>query len=525
MNLPIHHPQLSKTQWLDDYKKLSTLYQLKERNLIQTFLKDDYHLSKIYTTLLKTDILSEQKSFTDTEKQLKLFIHEAHSYFQSNTLSKATTNNIHTKVKKIDELLLKTRKDFKTKFESLLIEEDLLEKELQEYESKFITYFPSSSPSDNISLTNTNNNTILNTEQQQQQLSTLSINKIDTITLYIQNIITSPTIIIDTLTPSFSDIETIVKRCAYAQLSQLKEKVELIDNIIDKKLGGVTLTWQLKEHEDFLKVKNIHNNKINTYEFLTELANTIPYLPSSELKTHIKLYDKYSHLNEVKTLLLRRYRELKIEKEEQEKQKVMERLRLEKEKFNTKQRDKQHMQQELEEKKQKVREWKQMKEKQNTEMLKLKQEQERKVKEKERKQYMLIKARNQDLLSEYKKRKEYETYCKQQQQHLTTQVVDPIDMERIKEKEEELLEKKRNVVLAKSSKQLPYETTYARYKLNHNKKYSNINNKLNELTTGSRNKQRHNFNPQTDQAKDACTMANNILGHVSRGVPAWRKGM
>ena len=523
MNLPTH-PQLSKTQWLDDYKKLSTLYQLEERNLIQTFLKDDYHLSKIYATLLKTDIQSEQKTFTDIEKQLKLFINEAHSYFQSKSLSKATTNNIRTKVKKIDELILKTRKEFKTKFECLLTEEDILEKELQEYESKFITYFPSSTTTtlDNVSLINNNTD-----EQQQQQpmLGSSNSNKLETITLYVQNIITSPGMIIDTLTPSFSDIETIVKHCAYAQLSQLKEKVELIDNVIDKKLGGATLTWQSKEHEDFLKVKNIHNNKINTYEFLTELSNTIPYLPSSELKNHIKLYDKYSHLNDVKKLLLRRYRELKIEKDEQEKRKVMECLRTDKEKLNTKQNDKQqqHLQQ-LEEKKQKVREWKQMKEKQNTEMLKHKQEQERKVKEKERQQYMLIKARNQELISEYKKRKEYEIYCKQKQQAIA-HVVDPIDMERIKEREDELLEKKRNVIRAKSSKQLPYETTYAKYKLNQNKKYSNVSNKLNELTTGSQNKQRHKFNPQTDQAKDACTMANNLLGHVSRGVPAWRKGM
>ena len=522
MNFPTQ-PQPSKTQWLDDYKKLSSLYQQEERNLIQTFLKDDYHLSKIYTTLLKTDILSEQKAFTDTEKQLKLFINEAHSYFQSKSLSKATTNNIRTKVKKIDDLLLKTRKDFKTKFDSLLMEEDILEKELQQYESQFETYFPSSSTSSAIT-----ENVMVNTEEQQQQQQQTMIggNKIETITLYVQNIITSPGMIIDTLTPSYNDIETIVKRCAYAQLAQLKEKVELIDSVIDKKLGGVTLTWQSKEHEDFLKVKNIHNNKINTYEFLTELANTIPYLPPSELKNHIKLYDKYAHLNEVKKLLLRRYRELKVEKDEQEKQKVMERLRLEKEKYgNTKQHDKQHVQQELEEKKQRVREWKQMKEKQNTEMLKHKQEQERKVKEKERQQYMLIKARNQDLISEYKKRKEYETYCKQQEHLNKNTPVDPIDMERIKEREEELLEKRRNVIRAKSSKQLPYDTTYARYKLKPNKKYSGVTTKLNELTTGSKNKQRCKFNPQTDQAKDACTMANNLLGHMSRGVPAWRKGM
>ena len=57
-----------------------------------------------------------------------------------------------------------------------------------------------------------------------------------------------------------------------------------------------------------------------------------------------------------------------------------------------------------------------------------------------------------------------------------------------------------------------------------NKKYGNIETKINQTTEGFKNKQRTKFNPKTDKGKDACTMANNLLGHMSRAVPAWRKG-
>ena len=45
------------------------------------------------------------------------------------------------------------------------------------------------------------------------------------------------------------------------------------------------------------------------------------------------------------------------------------------------------------------------------------------------------------------------------------------------------------------------------------------------MTQGFKNKQRNKFNPKTDKGKDACTMANNVLGHTSKAMPLWRVGL
>ena len=128
---------ISKTKWIDEYQKMSSQYKIEERNLIQTFLVNDYHLSKIFKSLLQDEVVNEKKTFFDTEKSIKFFINEAYSYLLSANPNRAINNELSNKVKKIDNLLLKTRKEFKTKFEALLTEEETLEKELNNYEIQF----------------------------------------------------------------------------------------------------------------------------------------------------------------------------------------------------------------------------------------------------------------------------------------------------------------------------------------------------------------------------------------------------
>ena len=62
---------ISKTKWIDEYQKMSSQYKIEERNLIQTFLVNDYHLSKIFKSLLQDEVVNEKKTFFDTEKSIK----------------------------------------------------------------------------------------------------------------------------------------------------------------------------------------------------------------------------------------------------------------------------------------------------------------------------------------------------------------------------------------------------------------------------------------------------------------------
>ena len=71
---------ISKTKWIDEYQKMSSQYKIEERNLIQTFLVNDYHLSKIFKSLLQDEVVNEKKTFFDTEKSIKFFATHVNSF-------------------------------------------------------------------------------------------------------------------------------------------------------------------------------------------------------------------------------------------------------------------------------------------------------------------------------------------------------------------------------------------------------------------------------------------------------------
>ena len=78
-----------------------------------------------------------------------------------------------------------------------------------------------------------------------------------------------------------NDLEQIIEKLDSNDIIEIKEIIEKIRNIIEKEFGGVYIGWQPKEHEEFLKLRKSYNNNINNYEFLTDLCNLIPYIPSS----------------------------------------------------------------------------------------------------------------------------------------------------------------------------------------------------------------------------------------------------
>jgi hypothetical protein len=203
---------------------------------------------------------------------------------------------------------------------------------------------------------------------------------------------------------TFDEVEKIIKKLNIGQLNLIKSKINDISNLIEESLGGVNCGWQIKEQEEFLKLKNYYKNKINSYEFLTALSNTIPYLPSSELKNHIKNYIKYQNLNEIKKLLLKKYKDLKEEIDNNNKLKLLEKIKSEKMKEKNEKKDK--LEKEKNEYKKKlVREWKNKKIYDNNIKYLNEKKLEKLKKEKEREIYLINKIKNQNLINEYHKKK------------------------------------------------------------------------------------------------------------------------
>ena len=343
---------ISKTKWIDDLRKIVSQYKSEEFNLTQSCLQIDFHLNKIYKSLFIDEINTEYKNFNSLQKQLKFYINEAYSYILGKKISKTENYEFQNKINKIENLILKIRNEYKIKFDTLLSEETSLEKELENYDLIFMNEFAKEQEDklreyynnrlnqdedmemlNNMNKQNTNTNiknysllNVLNKKIKTDSEEKKVYNDLDLIDKYIEKIMTNVNINysnygINEEEITFNDIEKLIKKMNNNHLKLIRIKTDIINAIIEKKLGGNNQGWEQKEQDEFIKLKNSYNNKINTYEFLTSLSTTIPYIPVSELKNHINLYEKYIKINEVKKLLLNKYKEIRKKKEEEEKEK------------------------------------------------------------------------------------------------------------------------------------------------------------------------------------------------------------
>ena len=105
------------------------------------------------------------------------------------------------------------------------------------------------------------------------------------------------------------------------------------------------------------------------------------------------------------------------------------------------------------------------------------------------------------------------------------QNINKFDIDRIKDKEDALLQKKLDAKQVKQSNKMSQEIKYQNYKIKEKQKLKYVPSKLKESTTQSKNRKREKFDPNKEQKKDACTMANNVLGRTTRAIPSWRQGL
>ena len=574
---------ISKTKWVDDLRKIVSQYKSEEFNLTQSCLQTDFHLNKIYKSLLIDEINSEYKNFNSLQKQLKFYINEAYSYIVGKKISKADNFEFQNKISKIENLILKIRNEYKIKFDTLLAEETSLEKELDNYdlifmeefakeqENKLREYYNSRLNKDedmemlnNMNNQNDNNmknysilNVLNKKNQNTNQNKSSGINKnkdklnseeennndiqeekqvynnLDLIDKYIDKIMTNVNYPIyginDEEEITFNDIEKLVKKMNQNHLKIIRIKTDIINAIIEKKLGGNNQGWEPKEHEEFIKLKNAYNNRINTYEFLTALSQTIPYIPVSELKNHIYLYEKFVKINDIKKLLLNKYKEIKKKKEEDEKEKKIQKIKEERKLREEQKKDAKNKQKIQEERRQKVLEWKQNKEKELLAKQQILYEEKKIQRQKEKEIYYINKIKNHYALEEYHQRKKQEQEEKakliEEEKNKLAQNINKFDIDRIKDKEDALLQKKLDAKQVKVSNKLSQEIKYQNYKIKEKEKLKYVPSKLKESTTQSKNRKREKFDPNKEQKKDAYTMANNVLGRTTRAVPSWRQGL
>lgn len=491
---------INKKEWLIEYKRICNAFKTEEKQLISSYLSSDFHLQKIYSSN-KDEVEAEIKNLSNSRKGLKSAIDDIYSYYSGHGQLKSS--DIKHKFYKIEDNINKYRLDYKSRFESLLLAEDQLEKELTEFSENFGKVDQAElEDSQSESLVSHNNYLDKNKD------------KIDAYIEYIINAVNS----------AFNEypIEDVAKAVEKMDnIETIKNKTLIVDYVIDKKLGGAYLTWQPREHGDFLKVCASHNGKISTYEFISDLEGVLPFLPRSELRSHIKLYNQYLQLVELKRLLINKYKSVKAEKESRVKQALLENI--EKQKVENDHKKSSTDQQYQKAQKQKVGEWKVKKsnEKQEKQEEELKLQQE--IREKERIKNLERNRIVQPLIDDYKRRKSLVRQSFDKGPSCEKVEISEIDLERIKDKNSRLLERKKSMITCKSLSKIKTAESYTKYKLKKMEEHDRIEPKIFEKTENAQNKQRKKHDYKSNRTAES--MANNVLGHVGRAVPQWRKSL
>ncbi len=547
---------LTKREWTEEYKKLSVNFKFEERNMIQSHLSEDYHANKIFNSLL-SEVEDEKKYVNNAIEKIKLSVNDIYGFLKGYV--KGNNLEIRQKIIKIEEIINKNRMDFKNKFENLLLQEEDLENELMQLEMNF--EFKNNINNNNIinnSNSNNNNSELDNEENKQNGLflnkNTDNSSKINNnnqektnIESYIECIFSNT--LNNNIFEEYSEPKVIKLVNKISDLGYIKDKTYQIELLIEKNLLGFNLGWQARDHQEFLKLRSAHNNRIQTYEFLSQLENILPFIPKSELKSHIKEYNRFTKLTDLKKLLINRYKEIKIDIDNNEKKKLLEKI----EKKNQQNIFKDNIKinnflkanpnidaneiseskiinaVELEEieKRKKLEEWKMEKELKRRELEDQRYREEIEKKEKEKYTYEEKKKILQPHLEEYKK---YKNYLKQEQEYLKQQIINEnkfeineIDLDRIKEKNNKILEKKLNTAKAKSVNKLQSEKNYIKFKFKKISELEKVESKLNEKTEAIKEKQRKKHDYKSNKIAD--TMGGNVLGRIGRAVPQWRRGL
>ncbi len=305
------------------------------------------------------------------------------------------------------------------------------------------------------------------------------------------------------------------------ELLKLKKNIEIIDKNI-RNNGGISCSWPEEDHNDFLKLRTKHKNNINKNVFLEDCVSALPLYTKQDIKVHIEKFKALIELENEKKGLVENYKLLKDEKKRKMLDLINEEQTIQQEKLKENEKNRAGDREKQKKLKEHLKEWKIKRmstkelenEKKMQEELEGKKMQEKKIQEK--------KAQNSLRIKEYKEIKE-----KQQkiEEKIQRKIVDPLEMERIRLKEEKLILRRKELFEKKKNEQEEKKNKMQRLLETKNVKFGYVESKLTEETKAIIGKKTEKFDPKKgDQPKFAETFGGMLGKGPSRAIPSWRQG-
>lgn len=283
-----------------------------------------------------------------------------------------------------------------------------------------------------------------------------------------------------------------------------------------QELGGITLGWDEADHVEFLKLKTKHKGKY-TVGFLHAAKNLLPYHDEETIKEHFKHHEIYFKLNKKKKEIVeewKRTKEVKKVHVEEKEDDLAEYTAIQ-----TKSRTRPSSAHA----KVKLEEWKKQKEEGKLQEMERKKGEERKIKEKEQTRKQEIERKKQ-IVNEYKERKELdkmqtELIDKYQKRRNTVELTDE-DRDRLRQREEELFNKKLEKLNKKQRLQEDKEHKESLRKFKTQMAFSYVDSRLQQETTATIKRR------ECKQSENRIETYGGVLVHrPTRAIPMWRQGL
>lgn len=310
------------------------------------------------------------------------------------------------------------------------------------------------------------------------------------------------------------------------KIEGLGENLNKINDLIEEN-GGVDCGWKKDDVKVFTKFKARHQSNLDSKEFQEELKIHLPLNTEQELIDYIEKHKKYLYLDEKKKEIFQINNDLKDQKKKRELSWLTKKDEL---KFDKESKLREFRMQENTQKKEMVRKWKQQREissvisKDKTQEMK-----EHMLKQKDA-DYQKVREQQKKAVEEFKEMKEVKRMREEQRkeivqrQHSKTRYVSSEQRERIKMKEDNLLQKKRQLVSQKQDRMKEKEHREQVLKAKTSRRYSGVSSKQDHETVGVLGKQRDKFDPIKDKGKWGDNMAGDMVRNAGRAIPTWRQG-
>lgn len=313
------------------------------------------------------------------------------------------------------------------------------------------------------------------------------------------------------------------------KLQETKEEIDRINGMV-LGIGGKTCGWADADHSDFLRVRTQHKNIMNTLAFVNDALCVLPLYSQQDIIDHINAFSNLLVYEDKKKFLLNEYKRLKgdLEKEKIKAMKEDEELQEELNQKNKKQREKSSEAAMKEEKKRKeLEEWKKARQIQNEIQEERKKLEEMKAREEAEWRKWKENETKKEKVKEFKEKKEIMKQVEEKKKEVAAKPIRPSssDLKRIKEREEEILLRKKELSKAKEIKQRERQKRIESAKGPLAQKYLYVEGKLLSDTPASQNKQREKFNPQQQKGKEASTLGGVLLQAQGRAIPVWRQNL